>query len=85
VAKDLYDIGEIPPVGEVPGRMYAQVIRPERFGEPEYDFQVEDPSGEVPPKVRDLWEKTPAGGNRTYRNRLVFLAPNAASLLPCRA
>jgi crotonyl-CoA carboxylase/reductase len=40
--KDLYEIGEIPPVGEVPARMYAQVIRPERFGEPEKAFQVED-------------------------------------------
>jgi crotonyl-CoA carboxylase/reductase len=39
--KDLYEIGEIPPVGEVPGRMYAQVIRPERFGEPDKAFQVE--------------------------------------------
>ncbi len=40
--KDLYEIGEIPPVGEVPARMYAQVIRPERFGEPEKAFQVEE-------------------------------------------
>jgi crotonyl-CoA carboxylase/reductase len=42
VAKDIYEIGEIPPLGEVPPRMYAQVIRPERFGEPEKAFQVED-------------------------------------------
>jgi crotonyl-CoA carboxylase/reductase len=42
VAKDLYDIGEIPPVGEIPPRMYAQLIRPERYGEPEKAFQVED-------------------------------------------
>src|SRR5438094_2724716 len=40
--KDLYEIGEIPPVGEVPERMLAQVIRPERFGEPEEAFQVEE-------------------------------------------
>jgi crotonyl-CoA carboxylase/reductase len=40
--KDLYEIGEIPPVGEVPARMYAQVIRPERFGDPQKAFQVED-------------------------------------------
>jgi len=42
VTKDLYEIGETPPVGEVPARMYAQVIRPERFGDPEKAFQVED-------------------------------------------
>ena len=42
MAKDRYEIGEIPPVGEVPERMYAQVIRPERFGEPEDAFQVEE-------------------------------------------
>ncbi len=39
--KDLYEIGVLPPEGEVPARMYAQVIRPERFGEPEAAFQVE--------------------------------------------
>src|SRR5437870_877078 len=37
----LVEIGEIPPAGEVPSRMYAQVIRPDRFGEPESAFQVE--------------------------------------------
>ena len=31
----------------------------------------------VPSQIRDLWEKTPAGGVREYRNRLVFLAPTA--------
>jgi len=38
---DLYEIGQIPALGEVPPRMYAQVIRPGRFGEPEQAFQVE--------------------------------------------
>jgi crotonyl-CoA carboxylase/reductase len=42
VPKDLYQIGEIPPIGEFPKRMLAQVIRPERFGEPEKAFQVEE-------------------------------------------
>jgi crotonyl-CoA carboxylase/reductase len=41
VTRDLYDIGEIPPLGEVPRRMHAQVIRPERFGEPTSAFQLE--------------------------------------------
>jgi crotonyl-CoA carboxylase/reductase len=35
MAKDVYDVGEIPPVGEVPPRMHAQLVRPERYGEPE--------------------------------------------------
>jgi len=42
VPKDIYDIGEIPPLGEIPARMYAQVIRPERFGEPQKAFQIEE-------------------------------------------
>jgi len=42
VSKDLYAIGEIPPIGEIPKRMYAQVIRAERFGEPEKAFQIEE-------------------------------------------
>jgi len=29
-AKDVYDVGEIPPLGEVPPRMHAQLVRPER-------------------------------------------------------
>jgi crotonyl-CoA carboxylase/reductase len=41
VARDVYQIGEIPPLGEIPRRMQAQVIRPERFGEPNDAFQVE--------------------------------------------
>jgi len=39
--KDLYEIGEIPPIGHVPKSMYAQLIRAERFGEPTKAFQVE--------------------------------------------
>ncbi len=31
---DLYEIGAMPPLGEVPRRMHAQLVRPERFGEP---------------------------------------------------
>ena len=34
MTKDLYDIGELPPIGEVPARMHAQLVRPDRFGEP---------------------------------------------------
>src|SRR3970040_3175580 len=39
--KDVYEIGETPAIGTVPRQMYAQVIRPERFGEPAQAFQVE--------------------------------------------
>lgn len=31
---DLLEIGEIPPAGEVPRRMHAQLVRPDRYGEP---------------------------------------------------
>src|SRR5207237_1330387 len=39
--QDLDEVGRIPPEGTVPSRMYAQVIRPERFGEPDQAFQAE--------------------------------------------
>lgn len=41
MAKDIYELGEVPPLGEVPARMHAQVIRRERFGEPQKAFQLE--------------------------------------------
>jgi len=37
----LYELGELPEQGEVPEQMYAQVIRPERFGEPSKAFEIE--------------------------------------------
>ena len=39
--KALYEIGEIPPLGHVPEKMYAWAIRKERHGPPETSFQVE--------------------------------------------
>ncbi len=39
--KDLYEIGEMPPMGHVPARMYAWTIRRERHGDPDKSFQVE--------------------------------------------
>ncbi|MFO1107077.1 MAG: crotonyl-CoA carboxylase/reductase [Amaricoccus sp.] len=39
--KDLYEIGEIPPLGYVPKQMYAWTIRRERHGEPDTSFKVE--------------------------------------------
>jgi crotonyl-CoA carboxylase/reductase len=41
MAKDLYEIGEIPPVGEVPARMHAQLTRPDRYGDPVTSIQDE--------------------------------------------
>ncbi len=38
MTKDLYAIGEIPPLGQVPKNMHAQLIRPERYGEPKDAF-----------------------------------------------
>ncbi|HVV65333.1 MAG TPA: crotonyl-CoA carboxylase/reductase [Rhizomicrobium sp.] len=39
--KDLYEVGEIPPLGHVPERMYAWAIRKERHGPPETSMKVE--------------------------------------------
>ncbi len=39
--KDLYEVGEIPPLGYVPPKMYAWAIRRERHGEPDKSFQLE--------------------------------------------
>ena len=39
--KDLYGIGEIPPLGHVPAKMHAWAIRKERHGPPEQSMQLE--------------------------------------------
>ena len=39
--KDLYDIGEMPPPGQVPRYMHAQVVRQDRYGEPGQAYRVE--------------------------------------------
>jgi len=39
--KDLYAMGEMPPMGHVPAQMYAWTIRRERHGEPDKAFEVE--------------------------------------------
>ena len=39
--KELYELGETPPLGHVPKQMYASLIRPSRFGEPKDAFEVE--------------------------------------------
>ncbi|MEM6680969.1 MAG: crotonyl-CoA carboxylase/reductase [Pseudomonadota bacterium] len=39
--KDLYEVGEIPPLGHVPKQMYGWVLRKERHGNPDTALQVE--------------------------------------------
>ena len=39
--KELYEVGEVPPLGYVPKNMYAWVIRRDRHGEPDDSFKVE--------------------------------------------
>ena len=41
MAKEIYELGEIPELGFVPPKMHEQLIRPERFGEPRDAFRGE--------------------------------------------
>ncbi len=41
MAKELYELNEAIPVGEVPKKMYAMAIRKERYGEPKNAFKKE--------------------------------------------
>jgi len=38
---DLTGLGELPPLGVVPSRMHAQVVRPDRYGDPAGAFKAE--------------------------------------------
>lgn len=38
---DAVDLGTLPPLGEVPARMLAQVVRPDRYGDPAEAFRPE--------------------------------------------
>ena len=40
--KDIYAIGEVPPLGFVPNKMHAWVIRKDRHGNPMQSFQSEE-------------------------------------------
>jgi crotonyl-CoA carboxylase/reductase len=55
--KDIYDVGEVPPLGTVPKRMHAQVIRAERFGEPTKAFAHEEVTvpAELKPDEALIW------------------------------
>ena len=51
VTKDLYEIGETPPAGHVPPKMYAMTVRRENFGEPKSAFRREVvPTPEIGPR-----------------------------------
>ena len=39
--RELYDLGEHPPLGTIPLRMHAQVLRQARYGQPAVAFQHE--------------------------------------------
>ncbi len=39
--KDLYEIGELPPLGHLPEKMHAWAIRRERHGDPDKSFELE--------------------------------------------
>jgi crotonyl-CoA carboxylase/reductase len=39
--KEIYEIGELPPLGHVPRLMYGQLIRADRFGHPTQAFKTE--------------------------------------------
>ena len=41
-ASEAIPVGTLPPLGEVPARMFAQVVRQDRFGEPRDAFQAEE-------------------------------------------
>lgn len=41
LTKNIYPIGDRPPLGEVPERMYACTVRRERFGQPKDSLQIE--------------------------------------------
>ena len=42
MSQEIHPIGHAPPLGQVPARMYAQVIREDRFGNPLDAFRVEE-------------------------------------------
>lgn len=59
-------VGEMPPLGIVPERMQAQLIRPERYGEPRQAFAVEEVETPMPRAGEALVYVMAAGVN--YNN-----------------
>jgi crotonyl-CoA carboxylase/reductase len=42
MSSNTFEIGSLPPVGHVPQKMLAQVVRQDRFGDPRTAFQIEE-------------------------------------------
>ena len=68
MSKDLYEIGEIPPVGDVPAQMHAQVVRPERYGEPR--DAIRDEVIDVPALGPQRRARDGDGGRRELQQRV---------------
>ena len=68
--KDLYEVGEIPPLGHVPKNMYAWAIRKDRQGEPDKAMQIEV----VPTWQLDSHDVLAGDGGRRQLQRCVGLA-----------
>lgn len=60
---DIVPVGELPPVGVVPVRMQAQVIRSSRLGDPAKAFQIEEIETPKPKKKEVLVAVMAAGLN----------------------
>jgi crotonyl-CoA carboxylase/reductase len=63
---EVLGLGEMPPLGVLPERMLAQLIRPERYGEPKAAFAVEEVETPLPGPGEALVYVMAAGVN--YNN-----------------
>jgi crotonyl-CoA carboxylase/reductase len=61
--KDLYAVGEMPPLGYVPAQMQAWTIRRERHGEPDKAFEIETVATPTPDSHEVLVMVMAAGVN----------------------
>jgi crotonyl-CoA carboxylase/reductase len=61
--KDLYAVGEMPPLGYVPAQMQAWTIRRERHGEPDKAFEIETVATPIPDSHEVLVMVMAAGVN----------------------
>ncbi|RLT36167.1 MAG: crotonyl-CoA carboxylase/reductase [Chloroflexi bacterium] len=64
--QEIYALGEVPPLGTVPKRMHASLIRAERFGQPRDAFKIEEVDVPTPGPKQVLVYVMAAGTN--YNN-----------------
>ena len=64
--QELTDVGSMPRLGDIPARMHAQLIRPERYGDPLTAFAIETVSTPRPGPGQALVYVMAAGVN--YNN-----------------